>query len=164
MSIRPANTNDIPTIEAIFSNAKQYMRENGNKHQWSGTYPEREIIERDISGGNCYVYVLDNRIVGVFSLFDGPDPTYAKIYDGKWPNDDDYAVIHRIAITVHGKGIADECYDFGMKRKGVLRIDTHRDNIPMQKSLQKNGFTRCGIIYLASGDERIAFCKFTNNR
>ncbi len=163
MSIRLANTNDITRIEAIFFCAKQFMRENGNKHQWSGTYPEREIIERDISTKSCYVYELDNQIVGVFSLFDGPDPTYEKIYDGEWPNDNDYAVIHRIALTVHGKGIAEECYEFGLKRKGVLRIDTHRDNIPMQRSLEKNGFTRCGIIYLASGDERIAFCKIAEN-
>jgi hypothetical protein len=29
----------------------------------------------------------------------------------------------------------------------------------MQRSLEKNGFARCGIIHLASGDERIAYQK-----
>ena len=29
----------------------------------------------------------------------------------------------------------------------------------MQRSLQKYGFSRCGIIYLANGEERIAFHK-----
>ena len=40
-----------------------------------------------------------------------------------------------------------------------LKIDTHRDNYPMQKSLKKNGFEYCGIIYLADGNERLAFQK-----
>ncbi|HNZ83431.1 MAG TPA: GNAT family N-acetyltransferase, partial [Sedimentibacter sp.] len=40
-----------------------------------------------------------------------------------------------------------------------LKIDTHRDNIPMQNLLNKNGFIRCGIIYLENGDERIAYQK-----
>ena len=40
-----------------------------------------------------------------------------------------------------------------------IRIDTHRDNIPMQKMLNKNGFIYCGIIYLLDGKERFAFEK-----
>jgi RimJ/RimL family protein N-acetyltransferase len=40
-----------------------------------------------------------------------------------------------------------------------LKIDTHRDNIPMQKVLKRNGFSECGIIYIENGDERIAFQK-----
>ena len=85
--------------------------------------------------------------------------TYKTIYQGQWPNDKDYAVIHRIAIARRGEGIAEKCYEFALQRTGVLRIDTHKDNIPMQKSLKKNGFLQCGIIHLLSGDERIAFCK-----
>ena len=40
-----------------------------------------------------------------------------------------------------------------------IRIDTHRDNRIMQHVLEKFGFTYCGIIYLLSGDERLAFQK-----
>ena len=40
-----------------------------------------------------------------------------------------------------------------------IRVDTHRDNLPMQRMLQKNGFIYCGIIYLADGKERFAFEK-----
>jgi len=35
-----------------------------------------------------------------------------------------------------------------------IRIDTHRDNRIMQHVISKYGFTYCGIIYLANGDER----------
>lgn len=40
-----------------------------------------------------------------------------------------------------------------------IRIDTHRDNKIMQHNLSKHGFTYCGIIYLANGDERLAYQK-----
>ena len=35
--------------------------------------------------------------------------------------------------------------------------DTHRDHRIMQHLLEKHGFTYCGVIYLASGDERLAY-------
>lgn len=40
-----------------------------------------------------------------------------------------------------------------------IRVDTHRDNISMQKMLLKNGFKYCGIIYLKDGSERLAYDK-----
>ena len=40
-----------------------------------------------------------------------------------------------------------------------IRIDTHRDNRIMQHNIEKHGFTYCGIIYLANGDERLAYQK-----
>ena len=40
-----------------------------------------------------------------------------------------------------------------------IRIDTHRDNKIMQHNILKHGFTYCGIIYLLSGDERLAYQK-----
>ncbi|MFR1314947.1 MAG: GNAT family N-acetyltransferase, partial [Clostridium perfringens] len=45
--------------------------------------------------------------------------------------------------------------------KGIssIKIDTHRDNISMQRAVVKNDFQKCGIIYLEDGSERIAFEK-----
>ena len=44
-----------------------------------------------------------------------------------------------------------------------LRVDTHEKNLAMQKALNKVGFIKCGVIYLARNDEgtnkRIAFEK-----
>ena len=159
MQIRKANTSDLTRIKEIYENAKKFMRANGNNEQWTGNYPSVELINKDISDGNCYVCEENGNILGVFCLFDGPDKTYLKIYGGEWIDDGDYCVIHRIATDCNGRGVAKMCFDYGLSKKGVLRIDTHKDNIPMQKALAKNGFKRCGIIYLESGDERIAFCK-----
>jgi RimJ/RimL family protein N-acetyltransferase len=40
-----------------------------------------------------------------------------------------------------------------------IRIDTHRDNAIMQHLLEKNGFVKCGIIYVEDGSPRIAYQK-----
>ena len=99
----------------------------------------------------------NGEILGVFCFFLHNDPTYGVIYEGTWLNDEPYGVIHRIAVASHRRGIASFCYDFALSQRPNLRIDTHRDNILMQRSLEKNGFTRCGIIRLENGDPRIAF-------
>ena len=49
--------------------------------------------------------------------------------------------------------------DFCLSRENNIRIDTHRDNTIMQHVIQKHGFSYCGIIYLANGDERMAYQK-----
>ena len=79
------------------------------------------------------------------------------VYDGEWINDDEYGVIHRIAVKYNGRNIIGKVYEYCSKLCKNLKIDTHKDNKPMQRSLEKNGFTRCGIIYLENGDERIAY-------
>ena len=100
------------------------------------------------------------------------EPTYDKIYDGHWLTGDDgrdYIAIHRVAISVssRGSGLSGKIIDFAVsfaKEKGrkSLRIDTHRGNAVMRRMLEKNGFEYCGIIYLESGDERIAYEKVLN--
>ena len=50
----------------------------------------------------------------------------------------------------------------GYPSESAIRIDTHRDNKIMQHNLLKYGFTYCGIIYLANGDERLAYQKHNN--
>ena len=159
MHIRKATPSDLPAVESIYEQARAYMRANGNLSQWINGYPDRAIIQQDMAGGNCHICEEDGQIVGVFAFFQGPDPTYNEIFEGSWCNDEPYVVIHRIAVAAHRKGIASRCFDFALTHNRNLRIDTHHDNIPMQRSLEKNGFRRCGIIYLASGDPRIAYQK-----
>ena len=149
----------MPVLEGIFARARDYMRRSGNLNQWVNGYPQRERILADMDQGACHVCEEEGRILGVFSYFPGPDPTYAYIEDGSWPDDAPYGVIHRIAVDVHRKGVASFCFDYALSLCPVLRIDTHADNLPMQNSLKKNGFTRCGIIYLENGDPRVAFHK-----
>ncbi|MBE6769034.1 MAG: GNAT family N-acetyltransferase [Ruminococcaceae bacterium] len=156
--IRPATLSDLESLLTIYETARQFMRESGNLNQWTGGYPPASLVTQDIQNGNSFVCEEDGQILGVFCYFDGPDPTYDYI-EGAWLNDRPYGVIHRIAVAAHRRGVAAACYDWALTRCDDLRIDTHADNRPMQRSLQKYGFTPCGTIYLANGDPRIAYQK-----
>lgn len=49
--------------------------------------------------------------------------------------------------------------DFCFAADRNIRMDTHRDNTIMQHCISNDGFAYCGIIYLANGDERLAYQK-----
>ena len=157
MIIRKTKIADLADCEAIYAAAREYMRAAGNPDQWADGYPGTVDILSDIANGCGYVVEDEGEVVAVFYFSPGPDPTYAKIYDGEWRLDEAYAVIHRVAVKHHGRGIIDFIFKECSHAAGHLRIDTHKDNLPMQRVLKRNGFEYCGIIYLASGDERMAF-------
>ena len=161
MEILKAEIEDLEKIEKIYSDARAFMSESGNPTQWQNGYPQREILLADIDEKKLYKIVNEDLILGVFYYAEGVDPTYEKIYFGKWKNDLPYAVIHRIAVSAdaRGMGVAALCFDFAFKKCANLKIDTHKDNLQMQKALLKFGFEYCGIIHISNGDERIAFQK-----
>ena len=157
MLIRKTTKTDIEDALSIYAIARSYMSSSGNPNQWAGGYPGRADIERDIAEGTSYVLEDDGEVVGIFYFNIGVDKTYVNIYEGEWLNDLPYAVIHRIAVKYQGRGLVQYCFNECYKKYPNLKIDTHRDNIPMQRALLKNGFIYCGIIYLESGDERLAY-------
>ncbi|WP_099469505.1 GNAT family N-acetyltransferase [Konateibacter massiliensis] len=159
MEIRKSTRNDLDTILKLYEQARIFMRENGNPKQWGNHYPEASLIEEDIEKEVSFVCVDGDKIVGTFMYDKGPDKTYLKIDEGEWLNDDAYSVIHRITAATGTRGVASFCLAWGYDQCKNLKIDTHEDNIPMQRLLQKNGFKQCGIIYLENGEERIAFQK-----
>ena len=159
MHIRTATQNDLSAILAIYAEARAFMRANGNPDQLGDHYPEEALLREDLARQQLYVCEEAHEILGVFCYFFGNDPTYARIYEGEWLNSLPYGVLHRIAVTSHRRGVASFCFAHCFAQCGNLKIDTHRNNLPMQRSLAKNGFTKCGVIYLESGDERIAYQK-----
>ena len=113
-------------------------------------------MERD--GG--YVIDVEGRVVAYFAFLKSPEPTYDIIYDGQWLDDErPYHVIHRIASYPDVNHIFADIIEFAFSNSKNVRIDTHRDNTIMQHNIEKHGFTYCGIIHLASGDERLAYQK-----
>lgn len=157
MQIRYAKQEDLDDIMRIYTYAKKVMRETGNKNQWNGAYPSREDVMEDIKKGQCYLCVENEKILAVFAFIIGEDATYGYIENGHWSRNDRYGTIHRIASSGLKKGAADFCYDFCKQQIAYIRADTHEDNRLMQKSLAKNGFCKCGIIYIHDGSPRIAY-------
>ena len=159
-TITKAKAQQVDDIMNVIAAAKLIMRQSGNMHQWSDSYPSADVILHDIEVGGGYVVEDDGAIVGYFAFLPSPEPTYAKIYEGSWIDDMlPYHVVHRIASYPVAHGIFQSIMDFCFAHDSNIRIDTHRDNKIMQHVILKHGFTNCGIIYLLSGDERLAYQK-----
>lgn len=158
--IRRADLSEVDAIMPIFDCARRFMVQTGNPTQWADGYPERSLVEEEISAGHCYVFADDcGKLVATFCYIEGDDPTYHVIEGGEWLNDAPYAVLHRLASDGSYSGIADLCLDWCFTRTANLRVDTHRDNKVLQHILLKHGFTYCGIIYVRNHSPRLAYQK-----
>lgn len=160
MGIRLARLSDMAEIMQVMEAAKLIMRQSGNMLQWGEGYPSESAIAADIEKDSGFVIEGNGVVAGYFAYLQSPEPTYATIYEGKWLDDEmPYHVVHRIASYPEVHGIFACIMDFCFSHDTNIRIDTHRDNKIMQHNLLKHGFTYCGIIYLQSGDERLAYQK-----
>lgn len=157
---------DIDRVMVIIGEARRSIGKLGID-QWQYGYPSRDIIKDDVEKEISYIVKDDNdEILGTFCLREDEEPTYKEIYDGAWLNKDESFALHRIALcdNARGKGIAPSIIDYITRKcrdKGVasVKVDTHQGNLPMRKMLEKNGFVYCGIIHLATGEERVAYEK-----
>jgi len=158
--VRPACPGDLPRLLEIYDAARSFMRRNGNPTQWSGGYPGKALLESDIGAGRLYVAEDGDRVWGCFVLMSGPDETYNIIESGSWGQDAPYGALHRVASDGTRKGLVAEAVCFAARQYSYLRIDTHRDNLPMQHAVEKLGFRKRGIIYVSDGTPRIAYDRF----
>ena len=175
MRIRPMTEQDLPQLFELYAHARKYMAERGNPNQWPAYYPSREILLKDMENGG-YV-ILDERhdggqdeeqsnynhrdpmIVGAFILEENAHELAYDTIHGKWLNDEPYGVIHRCATLHNQKGIGQFFMDWCFEKCSNIRVDTHKDNLPMIKFLEKNGFIYCGIVYYEGVGERLAYQK-----
>lgn len=156
--IRLANTEDVTAIMEVLEAAKGIMRASGNALQWVNGYPSREVIEADIAGGFGHVVTDAAAVVGYFAFIPSPEPTYSYIEGGSWLEDTlPYHVVHRIGSLPSAHGVFRAIMDWCFSKDPNIRIDTHQDNHIMQHCILSYGFTYCGIIYLESGDPRLAY-------
>ena len=97
MIIAKAKIEDLDAILKITEEAKSFLKENG-VNQWQDGYPNKDVFKNDILNNYLYVVKEDEEILGFFSLCNYEE-TYEKIYEGKWNSDEDYVVVHRLAIA-----------------------------------------------------------------
>lgn len=161
--IRLATLDDCAKVEILLNQAKAYFK-NNNIDQWQTEYPNVEDIIKDVNDKKGYVYD-DGDVLGYAMIDMNKDANYDYI-EGSWLNDDNYGVIHRICVhdDAKGKGIGSKFIEYAQKlalSNGIynLRIDTHDDNKSMQRLISKNGFTKCGIIYVEDKTKRNAYHK-----
>jgi len=157
LSVRDAVPEDFERIMEIYRFAQDFMIRTGNPTQWGHAYPSPELVQEDIRQKACKVICDETGIHGVFAQFDQPDPTYAKIEDGAWLNDAPYVTIHRVAGDGQVHGLFQCAANYGKSRCQNVRVDTHPDNLVMQRQITKNGFVKCGTIHVADGSPRFAY-------
>ena len=152
-ALRTAHAADLPRMMEIIAQAQAYMAACG-VNQWQDGYPDEARIAEDIRRQNARVYVEGQDVVAMAVLVTDGEPTYARIYQGEWKTQEPYACIHRLAVCAErrGKGVADAMLSACEAQALAQGLDAVR-------LLLRNGYVRCGIIYLESGSERIALEK-----
>jgi len=162
MIVRRTKESDIEAIMDIYAKARVFMAENGNPHQWIDGYPSLELVKGDIEKDGYVIIDKDNNVVGVFVFKENVQKDVYDNIDGKWLNNEPYAVIHRCATSSTGKGVGQFLLDWCWQKFGNIRIDTHKDNQPMAHLLKKNNYIYCGkVLYPTRNGERLAYHKIS---
>lgn len=164
MKFRKSKKDDMEDILAIIGQAQDFFKSQGID-QWQNGYPNYNVIKKDIDNDESYVIEEDGRILATSMITFKEQTAYNSIQEGKWLSNGEYATIHRIAVDNNYKGyglatkmmayIEQLCLDNNIYS---IKVDTHAQNVPMQKLLEKRGFVYCGIVALSDGD-RVAFEK-----
>ncbi len=159
LTIRKAKTEDIDKILEIYNFARNFMMLHNNPSQWSNNYPNLDTINSDLDDDNLYVIEHNNTLCATFVLCIGSEPTYEVISNGNWLDNSIYGTIHRVASNGTIKGVFSAIVKFSLNIIPHLRIDTHPNNIVMQNAILKEGFIKCGNIFVRDGSLRYAYEK-----
>ncbi len=165
MKIRKTQERDLPAIEKLYRDARAALKAQGVDQWQTGDYPSAQDARLDMERGVGYVLEDGGTVIAVACLAFGRDPTYEVIQQGAWETDPpEYGFLHRIAVApeAKGKGAAGLLFQELKRQAGergvsVVRGDTHRDNRPMQRVMEKAGLRYRGIIHVEDGSERLAF-------
>lgn len=159
---RHSQLRDIDYMEQIATDAKALLKSKGISQWQRGTYPDRALFLRDVDEGIGYVVSDGDAVAAICAVTFTDEAAYRGLTGGEWLTDNNslYATIHRSASAkeYHGKHVIQELFAAAAKmakERGAvsIRIDTHPDNISMQRALAAFGFVKCGELILPDGDE-----------
>lgn len=158
-TFRKAVFEDKDAIWTIIQQAIAKRKAEGS-NQWQDGYPNTRTIENDISNENGFVLVHQNKVIGYCAVIINYEPEYEKII-GKWLSNDDFVVIHRIAIeeSFLGKGLSgkiiEEVEEFAKEQHIFsVKVDTNFDNHAMMKIFERRGYQYCGEVYFRGSARR----------
>jgi len=130
MEIQIADTKHISPLFKIYQDCKSFLDAKGI-FQWTDTYPNIEIVKKDVENKETFILIDRNQLVGVVVLNEQQDQQYTKI---AWKfNDKKVLVVHRLAINPdqQGKGYARKLMDFAedyaaKNNYTAIRLDAFR--------------------------------------
>ena len=124
MKIRKTNMDDLNAVMKIYEIEIKFMAENNNPNQWSKKKWAESLIIDDINSEKSYVCVNDDdKVVGELYYDYGYLIELAcnKIVEGKWIGDEEYGVVHRIALDMSEKGIVAFCINYAFDKCKHIR-------------------------------------------
>lgn len=158
-----AEERDVELCSRIIDEGRQFQNEQGFV-QWTEDYPNMDTIRGDVAAGIGYVLKAEGVIAGYMCIDFSGEPAYERI-EGAWHYDRPYAVVHRMAFCseFRGKGLVDRTFALIEqlcleKNVPYIRVDTDFPNKRMQHILEKNHFSRCGVIVF-QGSGKLAYDK-----
>lgn len=156
MFLRKAFLDEVNVAYQCIEDAREYHNLLGFV-QWHPGYPTMNTIVEDIEKGIGFVFIEDDKVLGYCCIIIGNEPAY-NIIDGAWKTDRVYAVVHRMAFSKHSRGkslsgqaidlIKEYCVENGIE---AIRVDTQKENKPMQHILAREGFEYCGLVTFDGG-------------
>ncbi len=156
--IRLAINDEIQAISELAKVVRADMWNNGLE-QWTGNYPAYENFYQDYANKGLHVLVKDGLIIGSVSIFVENETAYHEVV---WEKDKSL-VVHRIIVDParQGQGYGKQLLEFALSMAkqdgfGSVKIDTHPDNLKMQKLLKSMNFSYRGYL---SSINRLAFEK-----
>ncbi len=156
--IRLAIIEEIQAISELAKAVRSDMWNNGLK-QWTGNYPAYENFYQDYANKGLYVLVEEGVIIGSVSIFVENEIAYHEV---AWEKDKSL-VVHRIIVDParQGKGYGKQLIEFALTMAlqdgfDSVKIDTHPDNLKMQRLLKSMNFNYRGYL---SSINRLAFEK-----
>jgi GNAT superfamily N-acetyltransferase len=156
---RKATTFDAEKIWIILHDAILRRKKDGSD-QWQDGYPNPEVVAQDIQKGIGHVLTSNNNIIGYSAVIFNDEPAYKGI-EGRWLTNDDFIVVHRVAVSENhlGRGLAKKMFEFIEEIALAndiysIKVDTNFDNIPMMKVFEKSGYTYCGEVYFRGSARR----------
>ncbi|MFU8786257.1 MAG: GNAT family N-acetyltransferase [Candidatus Izemoplasmataceae bacterium] len=154
--IRKAKVEDLDILDTLSVKVILDMQ-NHQINQWQLNYPRKEHLQKDIEQDALFVYVQNEKIIGVMALYQENDPPYKTV---NWLKQHSM-VVHRIFVDpdYHQIGVASKLLYYAIKyckeyHYESLKIDTHPANYRMRNFLKKHQFHELDYIKVM---HRIAF-------
>jgi len=161
MIIKLAEIKNLNNIMDMYSSCVQGMINLGID-QWDETYPNKEIIKKDINEKCFYVGLIKNNIIAGMRVDHEQDPSYLSI---KWKDQSNkYMVVHRLGAhqKYWDKGVGKQMMMFAEEhasKKGCnsMRLDTYSNNPKAMNFYEKIGYKKLGHINLKP-NKNIYYC------
>jgi ribosomal protein S18 acetylase RimI-like enzyme len=156
MNIRLSSIKAAEKIFKIFKDCKKSM-ELENIFQWTDSYPNLEIIIKDIDNKELYELYKEDDLIGVICFNTRQEPEYLTI---DWlDKNENFLVVHRLAInpSFQNQGFAKELMIFAEDyalNKGFtsIRLDAYSGNEKALRLYERLNYKKRGKINFPERD------------